>query len=74
MISNGKPEGGKWSYDMMNRKAIPKNIKIPTIKSVSKNKYIKEAILYVNKHFPSNYGDTTFFYSIDRAGALKSLK
>ena len=74
MISNNKPEGGKWSYDTMNRKAIPKNIKIPTIKSVPKNKYIKEAILYVNKHFPSNYGDTTFFYPIDRAGALKSLK
>jgi deoxyribodipyrimidine photolyase-related protein len=74
MILNDKPEGGKWSYDTMNRKAIPKNIKIPTIKSTPKNKYIKEAIKYIDKHFPSNYGDTTFFYPIDRSGALKSLQ
>jgi deoxyribodipyrimidine photolyase-related protein len=74
MVKNGKPEGGKWSYDKMNRLSIPKNHKLPSIKSVPKNKYIKEAILYVNKHFPSNYGDTTFFYPIDRKGAMKSLK
>lgn len=73
MVKNGKPEGGKWSYDKMNRNSIPKNHKLPSLHSAPKNKYIKEAIKYVDKHFPSNYGDTTFFYPIDRKGAMKSL-
>ncbi len=73
MMKDNKPEGGKWSYDKMNRLALPRNLKVPAINSAPKNKYIKEAILYVNKHFASNYGDTTFFYPIDHKSALKWL-
>ena len=29
LLENGKPKGGKWSYDKENRKKIPKNIKVP---------------------------------------------
>ena len=34
----GKPEGDKWSFDSENRKSLPKNIKIPELPKINKNK------------------------------------
>ena len=63
------------SKDKDNRKKIPKNMKIPSLKSLySKNKYVDEAITYINKHFKNNYGNTNnFFYPIDHKMAEKWL-
>ncbi len=61
---SGAPEGGKWSFDEENRKAYPvKNgPKIPDLPKVqSSNIFIKEAISYVEKHFPKNYGSLDYF-------------
>lgn len=61
---NGAPEGGKWSFDEENRKAYPKKGGpiIPDLPKVqSSNIYIKEAISYVEKHFPKNYGSLDYF-------------
>ena len=74
LIKGDKPEGGKWSFDNENRLPLPKDIEIPKIKSIKKNKYITESINYVNKHFPNNYGSTdNFFYPIDSKSAKKWL-
>jgi len=43
LVHNNKPDGGKWSFDSENRLPLPKNIKVPKIKSLKKNKYIIEA-------------------------------
>jgi deoxyribodipyrimidine photolyase-related protein len=64
VTKSGNPEGGKWSFDEDNRKSYPvKNgPKIPDLPKVdSKNKYIKEAILYIEKHFPNHYGSLDYF-------------
>lgn len=53
---DGNPKGGKWSFDEENRHTLPSTVKIPTRKYYGKNNYVKEAIEYVNKHFPKNYG------------------
>jgi len=74
MIENNKPEGGKWSYDNMNRLPLPKEHKVPPTNSIKKNKYIVEAIKYVEKHFKDNYGSTEFFYPIDGKSAINWLK
>lgn len=65
--SKQKPQGGKWSYDSENRLPLPKNHQVPkTIGKIKTNKYIKEAISYVEKHFPNNYGSLEYFiYPID---------
>jgi deoxyribodipyrimidine photolyase-related protein len=74
MITKDKPEGGKWSYDSMNRLPLPKNHIAPKVKPVSKSKYIKESIIYVEKHFPNNYGElTNFIYPIDCKSSIKWL-
>ena len=40
---DGKPLGGKWSFDELNRKKIPKNIDVPNIKKLTKNKIVLES-------------------------------
>lgn len=54
---NGAPLGGKWTYDTENRLKYPAAKKPPNINFPLANKYYKEAVAYVNKHFPNNYGE-----------------
>ncbi|MBY0479675.1 MAG: cryptochrome/photolyase family protein [Chitinophagaceae bacterium] len=53
---DGKPVGGKWTFDAENREKYPKKQTPPAIKFPKPNQYIKEAIEYVEKHFAGNYG------------------
>lgn len=66
------------SQDSANRKKMPVGTKIPKLPSnVSKSeeKYIKEAIEYVEKEFPKNYGTSDdFVFPITRRGAKAWLK
>jgi len=64
---NDKPTGGKWSYDSENRLPLPANLKVPeTVSKVKSDKYIKEAIKYVNKNWSKNYGSLDhFIYPVD---------
>ena len=51
------------SQDKSNRKKMPNDIKIPNLPSNKKDlKYIQEAIKYVDKYFPNNYGNTENFF------------
>lgn len=52
---------GEKTFDMENRKKIPPGTKIPSLPSVSENKYVKDAISYVNKKFGKNNGNTEHF-------------
>ena len=52
------------SQDKQNRQTLPKqSLKIPKLPNISSNdkKYINEAIIYVEKHFPGNYGNSDNF-------------
>jgi deoxyribodipyrimidine photolyase-related protein len=71
----GKPNGGKWSFDSENRKKIPKGFPIPKLSFPRPNKYLKEARLYVEKHFADNPGITDdFIYPITHDDAEKWLQ
>jgi deoxyribodipyrimidine photolyase-related protein len=75
LMKNNKPVGNKWSFDTENRNALPKGITIPKIPKVKKDKYYKEALTYVEKHFSKNYGETEeWTFPIDTKGAIKWLK
>ena len=54
---DGSPLGGKWTYDTENRLKYPTTKKTPVVKFPSSNKYYEEAVEYVNKNFPDNYGE-----------------
>ncbi|MCR6639199.1 MAG: cryptochrome/photolyase family protein [Sporocytophaga sp.] len=61
MIDDGKPRGGKWSFDNDNRKKLPKNHIPPTIHFSPANEFVKEAIDYIEKNFSNNPGAATPF-------------
>ena len=59
---NGKPEGGKWSFDEQNRKKMPKDEFLP-LKLVFENEYIIEAKQYCKK-FKSFGSCEEFLYPV----------
>lgn len=63
------------SKDKLNRKKLGKDIIIPNIPTnKTDQKYITNAIKYVEKHFPNNYGNTdNFIYPISHKTANKWL-
>jgi deoxyribodipyrimidine photolyase-related protein len=66
---------GVKSYDNDNRKPLPKNTKIPDIPNKKKSKFELEAISYINKLFPNNYGEADMLlYPISHDEAKKWLK
>ncbi len=75
VLMNGtEPKGGKWSFDMENRKKIPSNEKVPPRPNATKSPYITEATTYVNKHWPNNPGDDNIFiWPITHTGAQQWL-
>ncbi|MBJ7450359.1 MAG: cryptochrome/photolyase family protein [Parachlamydiales bacterium] len=55
--ADGKPTGGQWSFDVENRKKVPKSLKFPKIPSHPVNAYDEEAVDYVKKRFKDHPGD-----------------
>ncbi len=53
---DGSPSGGKWTYDIENRKKYPKGKTPPSIHMPEQSAYWKEANTYVQTHFDSNPG------------------
>jgi len=54
--ANGKPLGGKWTFDDENRLKYPKTKVPPTVETLPINAFYKEALSYTETHFSSNYG------------------
>lgn len=61
LLENGKPKGGKWTYDTENRKKYPKNKTAPFLNFPLKNTFYEEAKNYVSKNFPNHYGELNDF-------------
>jgi deoxyribodipyrimidine photolyase-related protein len=75
LLDNGKPKGGKWSFDKENRQKLNKDVQIPQILHPKTNKFIEEAKVYINKNFANNPGTTdNFFYPVTHKDAEKWLK
>ncbi len=53
---DGKPLGGKWTYDADNRSKFPKKELVPKVPAAASNKFVEEAEKYVQKNYPHNYG------------------
>lgn len=77
---DGKPIGGKWTYDNENRQRFPKDEAVPLLEIPAQNKYVNDAVQYVDKHFANNYGNTSSpfgnlngFYPVTHADAEKWL-
>ncbi len=70
----GKPEGGKWSFDPENREKMPEDHEPPTIPEFH-SKRIEEEKPYIEENFSANPGSlTNFIYPVTREQALENLK
>lgn len=56
MVKDGKPEGGKWTYDTENRLKMPAGQYVPRLPELKQNDFVAEAITYTEQHFAKNYG------------------
>lgn len=56
ITDENEPLGGRWTFDTDNRKKFPKNEPEPNQPFPLQNEYVKEAIDYVQQHFPENPG------------------
>jgi deoxyribodipyrimidine photolyase-related protein len=57
MNEEGKPVGGKWTYDAENRAKFPKKELVPNLSLPKENEFIIEARKYVQQNFSNNYGE-----------------
>jgi deoxyribodipyrimidine photolyase-related protein len=56
ITDKGEPVGGKWTYDLENRKKYPKNKYPPTLMFPDADPYYREAVTYVQQHFSNHSG------------------
>ena len=61
LMKDGQPVGGKWSYDDLNRKPLPKTAKIPSLPSVSPRDFADSAKT-IDKLFANNPGSSKDFW------------
>ncbi|MCT1353917.1 cryptochrome/photolyase family protein [Gordonia sp. p3-SID1431] len=58
---DGKPAGGRWSFDTENRKKLPKNREVPQPTPPARHPEVDAAIAWVADEFPDNPGDADGF-------------
>jgi deoxyribodipyrimidine photolyase-related protein len=59
--AQGKPWGGKWTFDTENRKKLPKDIAVPPLPKSGERASVLEAQKYVAKRFPNAVGEAQNF-------------
>ena len=74
LMENGKPLGERYSFDVFNRKKLPKNISVPPYKKFFNHDLITRVKPSIDKEFPDHPGCMDAFdYPLTRAEALKAL-
>ena len=74
LMDEGKPLGGQWNYDELNRKKIPKDLEIPSNKKYSSS-HLSTINDFIDKNFTDHPGDTSedFWVPFNRKEALEYL-
>ncbi len=75
LTQDGKPMGGKWTYDVENRKRYPKGKSPPLIEHPPQSFYWNEAVEYVETNYENNPGLLTerTIFPIEPTSAKKWL-
>jgi deoxyribodipyrimidine photolyase-related protein len=74
LTPDGRPVGGKWSFDTDNRKKLPATVRPPAPTVPAEDEYVREARQYVRTHFPNAPGaDTPFVFPTSAVAARRWL-
>lgn len=74
LTDTGKPLHGKWSFDKENRLPFSNDFSTDVVMKPNDNNYVKEAIKYVEKHFPNNFGKAWLYLPTDFASTKLHFK
>lgn len=75
LMQDGRPIGGRWSFDTENRKKLPKGIDVPSMWRPRADDAVKQAQAFVQQRFANNPGDAAgFAYPVTYAQARRCLK
>jgi len=74
LVERGKPVGGEWNLDALNRKKVPPGTHFPGIHVPEENEYVREAVRYVNRRFADHPGSVDdFIYPVTGEDAARWL-
>ena len=71
--SNGKPVGGKWSFDRDNRKKIPKDTKIPLFPKIKETSHTLTLKPIIENIFPKHPGNMDNFWLATNVNDVNKL-
>jgi deoxyribodipyrimidine photolyase-related protein len=74
LMEDGKPLGGQWNYDELNRKKIPKGLEIPVNKKYS-SAHLSTVNEFIDQNFTDHPGNTSedFWVPFNRNQTLEYL-
>ena len=74
LMEGDAPAGGRWNFDAENRKALPKDERVPRRHGVEPDAITRAVIDMVRRRFPDNFGDLDGFgWAVTRRDALVAL-
>jgi len=75
LMEDCQPVGGKYSFDLENRKKLPKKIDVPPAFLPTPSPEVAEAQAWAQDRFPEAFGlSSSFEYAVSREGALEALE
>jgi deoxyribodipyrimidine photolyase-related protein len=75
LLENGKPLGGRWTYDPLNRRKLPRGLEVPALPDSGNEPYASAARNYVSLKFSDHPGETSqFLYPVTHAAAQRWLE
>ncbi len=75
LMASDKPQGGQWNYDVENRKALPKHLKVAPRQRFAPDAMTGEVMALVGQRFADHFGDLEFFgWAVTRDDALEALR
>ncbi len=74
LMDGPSPQGGKWNYDLANRRPASTDSYIPAPYCSEPDAITQEVLSLVSEHFADHFGDLdTFHFAVTRAQALQVL-
>ena len=75
LMKGSKPQGGRWNFDVENRKPAKSDLFMPSIHRVQSDDITREVRTIVEQMFPQNFGSLTpFWFAVTKADAEKALE
>jgi deoxyribodipyrimidine photolyase-related protein len=75
LMSDGKPEGGKWNYDAENRESLPPDLALPSRRRFEADGITKDVLKLVERRYSDHFGDLDDFgWAVTREDALRALE